>query len=419
MFQERWRSDTPSEEADELFRLHSRRIYAFCYAQLGSREEAEDALQVTFLRVYRALENGEHPDEPLAWIYRIARNVCLDRVRSAARRRRVEEPGELEDVPSQADVPESREHAQALRRALRTLPRRQRRAIVLREWRGFSYTEIAADLGITRPAVEMLVFRARKTLAEALRAEGASTSRARGFSLDSLFAGLKSLLAQNAAGLATGLAVVATATTVASGGSLLRSDAPQEPRRAEAAQTSGAPFDGMSLVVAQALDVRWAAIRRPAAPVEKAVEKAAAKPAAGAPGEQPAAAASGDPVSTGTPGAPPSQDGRSDIAVAGGAPASDEPSAGGTPSTEARENDAPPQRKKPVDVVEEVVEDAQESVETVVEEVAETVDETVDDVVPNLPVEEIVPPLPTPPPAPVPPPVVPPAPELPQPPLGG
>jgi RNA polymerase sigma-70 factor (ECF subfamily) len=418
MFQERWRSDTPSEEADELFRLHSRRIYAFCYAQLGSREEAEDALQVTFLRVYRALENGEHPDDPLAWTYRIARNVCLDRVRSAARRRRVEEPGELEDVPSQADVPESREHAQALRRALRTLPRRQRRAIVLREWRGFSYTEIAADLGITRPAVEMLVFRARKTLAEALRAEGASTSRARGFSLDSLFAGLKSLLAQNAAGLATGIAVVATATTVASGGQLLRSDTPQEPRRAEAAQTSGASFNGMSLVTAQALDVRWAALQRPAAPVEKPRKKAAAKPAAGAAGDRPTAE-SGAAVSTGTPGAPPPEPGGSDTAAAGGAPASDEPSAGGSSRTDARANDAPPKGKKPVEVVEEVVEDAQESVETVVDEVAETVDETVEEVVPDLPVEEIVPPLPTLPPAPEPPPVAPPVPEPPLPSLGG
>ena len=67
-----------------LYERYSRQIFAFCLHQLGSREEAEDATQTTFLNAFRSLQRGIAPEFESAWLYKIAQNVCLTRRRSSS-----------------------------------------------------------------------------------------------------------------------------------------------------------------------------------------------------------------------------------------------------------------------------------------------------------------------------------------------
>src|SRR5439155_27040435 len=100
------------------------------------------------------------------------------------------------------------------------MPENQRRAILLREWQGLSYREIAAELDLSQAAVETLIFRARRSLAQGLEQPPApKKSRLRragqGLNLGSLLAGLKSLVTGVAAVKAVAIAVAAGTATVA------------------------------------------------------------------------------------------------------------------------------------------------------------------------------------------------------------
>jgi RNA polymerase sigma-70 factor (ECF subfamily) len=208
------------DRAEELFTEHSRRIYAYCLRQLGSREEAEDAVQATYLNACRSLLSGFEPDVAQAWLYKVAQNVCLTKQRSSWRRRRVERPGDIHEIEEFAASPhEPSDELLGIDDALAALPEQQRRAILLREWKGLSYREVAAELGLSQGAVETLIFRARRSLAAALEEPETPARRARlahAFDGGALLASLKSALGGSLSGsLATGLAVAASATAIA------------------------------------------------------------------------------------------------------------------------------------------------------------------------------------------------------------
>jgi RNA polymerase sigma-70 factor (ECF subfamily) len=152
-----------------LYERYARQIHAFCLSRLGSREEAEDAMQSTFLNALRGLQRGVAPEYEAAWLFKIAQNVCLTRQRSTTRRRRVETAADLgamqDTLP--ARLVESDELI-GLPGALAAMPELQRRALLLREWQGLAYSEIAEQLGISVGAVETLLFRARRSLAACL-----------------------------------------------------------------------------------------------------------------------------------------------------------------------------------------------------------------------------------------------------------
>jgi RNA polymerase sigma-70 factor (ECF subfamily) len=152
----------PGARAEQLFQRYERQIYAFCLYRLGDRQDAEDAVQSTFLNALRALEQGVVPRAESAWLFKIAQNVCLTRRRSAVRRRRVESPTPLAESVASPDHDADR--LVDLTGALHGLPPRQRRALVLREWQGLEYAEIADRLGLTHAAVETLLHRARRSL---------------------------------------------------------------------------------------------------------------------------------------------------------------------------------------------------------------------------------------------------------------
>jgi RNA polymerase sigma-70 factor (ECF subfamily) len=172
----------PRDTTALLYARHSSRIFGFCLSRLGSREDAEDALQLTFLNAQRGLGRGVVPEYELAWLFKIAQNVCHNRHQSAKRRGRVEAPHDLDSLQ---DVIASPERAGSgvslgeLTQALGTIPTRQRRALLLREFQGYSYEEIAAELDVSVAAVETLLFRARRAVAQQLEQTGATQSRGR------------------------------------------------------------------------------------------------------------------------------------------------------------------------------------------------------------------------------------------------
>jgi RNA polymerase sigma-70 factor (ECF subfamily) len=200
-------------QAGLLYERYSSRILGYCRRRLPSREEAEDAVQQTFLNAYRSLRTGVVPQAEAAWLYKIAENVCHERRRSAWRRSRVEavsDDGELRD----AVAAPLREHDElrGLADALAELTPNQRRAILLREWQALSYREIAAELEKTEAAVETLLFRARRSLARKL-----DRSRAHvwsGLNLGSLAPWGKSLLGGAAVKFAAATVVVAAGVTL-------------------------------------------------------------------------------------------------------------------------------------------------------------------------------------------------------------
>ncbi len=207
--------------AEELFHEHSRRIYAYCLRQLGSPEEAEDALQATYLNACRSLLAGFEPEVAQAWLFKVAHNVCLTRQRSSWRRSRVERPQDIQSIEEFVAAPE--DHGGELlgiEDALAGLPEQQRRAILLREWKGLSYREVATEMGLSQSAVETLLFRARRSLAAALdEPEIAPERRARFLGLldgGALLTALKfSLAGSLGSSLAAGLAVTASTTLIA------------------------------------------------------------------------------------------------------------------------------------------------------------------------------------------------------------
>lgn len=157
----------PADATRLLYEQHSSRIFGFCLSRLGSREEAEDAVQTTFLNAQRGLGRGVVPEYELAWLFKIAQNVCHNRHQSAQRRGRLEATQDLDALQDIIATPERGASVSLgdLTRALSAVPERQRRALLLREFQGLSYEEIGVELGISVAAVETLIFRARRSVA--------------------------------------------------------------------------------------------------------------------------------------------------------------------------------------------------------------------------------------------------------------
>ena len=156
---------TAADELDELYRLHAPAVFRYAYAVLGNRADAEDVTQTTFVNALRALERGEKPRAPANWLITIAHNLIRQRFRQQQTR-----PLEVEldrDVAAVEDA-EDGPSIDDLVRALRRIPPTQRQALVLRELEGRSYAEIGELLGVSQSALEALIFRARRSLAEEL-----------------------------------------------------------------------------------------------------------------------------------------------------------------------------------------------------------------------------------------------------------
>jgi RNA polymerase sigma factor (sigma-70 family) len=151
---------------ERLYRRHARDVYRYALVLLRSPEDAEFVTQTTFLNAYRAFERGERPRNARAWLLALAHGVCRQRVGAP--------PVELDDDEADLLVPDPAVPTPTeIRHALAHLPFEQRAALVMRELEGRTYAEIGAVLDLPPPAVEVLLFEARRALRE--RLEGALT----------------------------------------------------------------------------------------------------------------------------------------------------------------------------------------------------------------------------------------------------
>ncbi len=148
---------------------HAPRIFALARRMLGEAAEAEDVTQETMLRLWKIAPDWQADRAALGtWLYRVASNLCIDRLR---RRRELGSdavPEIADEAPGAVRRLEAGERAAALEAALAALPERQRLAIVLRHLEERSNPEIAAILETSVEAVESLLARARRDLAARL-----------------------------------------------------------------------------------------------------------------------------------------------------------------------------------------------------------------------------------------------------------
>ena len=143
-----------------IFERHHLAVYRFLRRATGDGAVAEDLTQDVFLRIVRNLDRYEERLQERAWVFRIARNVLLDRHRRA---QRVRPDLSLEVVPLVA-VDAGQEVAVALQEALGGLREEEREAFLLREVAGLGYEEIGGLVDATPDAVRMRIYRARAAL---------------------------------------------------------------------------------------------------------------------------------------------------------------------------------------------------------------------------------------------------------------
>lgn len=151
-----------------IYDRHHRGLLALCRHMLGSREDAEDALQQTFASAFRALPDNQQPAQIKPWLYVIARNRCLTMLR-ARRETPVEEVVRDPTAGLSGEV-ERRTELRELLEDLDNLPERQKTALVLSEVGALDHTEVAQVLECETKQVKALVFQARSALIEDRRA---------------------------------------------------------------------------------------------------------------------------------------------------------------------------------------------------------------------------------------------------------
>lgn len=165
------------EAVESLVREHARLVYRIGYAVLRSRDDAEDAVQETFVRVLRYRGRLASVSNPKTWLARIAWRVAIDK--SKRERRRNEVPLETDDtcadeiasgdVSAESALHDARVGAE-LEKLVAALPRKLREPLILSTIEEMTPREVSAVLGINEAAVRSRVFRARQILREKLGA---------------------------------------------------------------------------------------------------------------------------------------------------------------------------------------------------------------------------------------------------------
>jgi RNA polymerase sigma-70 factor (ECF subfamily) len=157
---------------EELVERHQRFAFNVAYRVLGERREAEDITQEAFLRAWRALPGFRGEARFTTWLYRIVRNLCLNRLPSLRRELRTGDNLEQLLVDKGTSPPASlqaREKLAFLHAQLPSLPRKYRLVLTMRYLEEMSYREIAAQLDLPMGTVKTHIHRARRLLTERLQ----------------------------------------------------------------------------------------------------------------------------------------------------------------------------------------------------------------------------------------------------------
>jgi len=153
---------------EELVVIYQHRVFGVALRMLGSRAEAEDVAQDTFLRAHRAIGDFRGEARLGTWLYGIAARLCLNRIASAPRRLERADDAALLRLPAPAaDAVSALERSEleaALQQAIAELPEERRIVVVLRDLEGLSYDDIAAALGLELGTVRSRLHRARNDL---------------------------------------------------------------------------------------------------------------------------------------------------------------------------------------------------------------------------------------------------------------
>jgi RNA polymerase sigma factor (sigma-70 family) len=148
---------------EAIFERYHQDIYRFCLTLVGSRQDAEDALQATMVKMLRSLPGEQRDIKLRPWIYKIARNESIDTIR---RRRETTAlvPEQITSGPGLVETAEARERLGKLIDDLGELPERQRSALVMRELGDLEFAEIGSALETSAEVARQTVYEARVSL---------------------------------------------------------------------------------------------------------------------------------------------------------------------------------------------------------------------------------------------------------------
>lgn len=159
---------------------HGGEIHAYLWRLLQDGEEAQDVLQETFLRAFRAYSRLNHGERARTWLYRIATRTAYTEIRRRDRRRQRSLPlddDQRDDRPAPAAQAEQRDLLRRVRAAVETLPARQRAALMLRKYQGLGYDDVGRALGCTPQTARAHVYQAMRRLRATFPAEAAEEER--------------------------------------------------------------------------------------------------------------------------------------------------------------------------------------------------------------------------------------------------
>ncbi len=174
-------ADGDTESFNELIRRWERRIYALAYRTIGREEDARDVCQEAFLRAYRALPGFRGQAKFSSWLYRITLNLCRDWARRERRTPVVQAPEDTNvlelaaaNEPSESveDLVARRDLTRAVRQLMARLPEEQRTAIILKEYHGLTFQEIADLIGCPLSTVKTRVYQGLSVLRRELERHG-------------------------------------------------------------------------------------------------------------------------------------------------------------------------------------------------------------------------------------------------------
>jgi RNA polymerase sigma-70 factor (ECF subfamily) len=179
-----------ADSFNELVVRWERPIYALAYRTIGREDDARDVCQETFLRAFRALPGFRGQAKFSSWLYRIALNLCRDWIRRE-RRTPVVQPPEDVDLMAMAAAAESIEDlvarkdlSRAVERAMTRLPEEQRTAIVLKEYHGLTFQEIADLMGCPLSTVKTRLYQGLSVLRRELAADNVGPAKREAYDSD-------------------------------------------------------------------------------------------------------------------------------------------------------------------------------------------------------------------------------------------